>query len=64
MNFERHEIYVRGKGDKERHVPVPPELNTAFQFAQDWQQEYSVSNSYVLFNPETGQRMGDIYRKS
>lgn len=60
VNFERNEIYVMGKRDKERHVPVPPDLNTAFQFVRDWQKEYAVKSRYVLYNPETRQRMGDI----
>ena len=60
VNFERNEIYVRGKGDKERHVPIPAELSSAFYFLRDWQEEYAVSSLYVLFNPEAGYRMGDI----
>jgi site-specific recombinase XerD len=60
VNFERNEIYVRGKGNKQRHVPIPPDLNTAFQFIRDWQEEYRVNNPYVLLNPKSGQRMGDI----
>jgi len=60
VNLERNELYIKGKGGKERHVPVPADLSTAFQFIREWQEEYSVKNPYVLFNPETGKRMGDI----
>lgn len=60
IDFEREEIYVRGKGDKERHVPMPADLAVALQFIRDWQKEYSLKTPYVLFSPETGQRMGDI----
>lgn len=60
IDFSRMEIHVIGKGSNERHVPIPPKLSNAFQFLLNWQKEYSVESQFVLFNPETGLRMGDI----
>jgi site-specific recombinase XerD len=60
IDFSRMEIYVKGKGDKERHIPMPDKLSSTLQFLKKWQDEYAFKSSYVLFNPENGRCMGDI----
>ncbi len=60
VDFSREEIHLVGKGSFERHVPMPTKLSEAFQFLLNWQKEYAVVSRFVLYNPETGLRMGDI----
>lgn len=60
IDFKRKTIHVLGKGGKERYVPLLDELAEILSMLRDWQARYALETKYVLVNPETADRMGDI----
>ncbi|HUI67868.1 MAG TPA: tyrosine-type recombinase/integrase, partial [Nitrospirota bacterium] len=60
IDFKRKSIRVVGKGSNERYVSLLDELAEVLNMLRNWQSQYSLKTPYVLVNPETGKRMGDI----
>lgn len=60
IDFKRKTIHIVGKGDNERYVPLLDEMEEVLLMLRDWQAQYALKIPYVLVNPETGDRMGDI----
>lgn len=60
IDFKRQSLHIIGKGDNERYVPLFDELTEVLLMLRDWQGRYALKTPYVLVNPESGDRMGDI----
>lgn len=60
IDFKRKSIRVMGKGSNERNVSLLDELAEVLVMLRDWHDRYALKTTYVLVNPETGDRMGDI----
>lgn len=60
IDFKRKSIRVLGKGSNERYVSLLDELAEILMMLREWQAQYVLKTLYVLVNPETGDRMGDI----